>query len=247
VKIIYSELFNQFPEIVFGFSTKAGLNRTAPFYFNLSLTVGDDEKIVRENREAFYNNLGLTTESIAIQKQIHSEVVTVVYKSGLVGQSDAMITKETGLGLAISSADCVPIFIYDKENKIVAGVHSGWRGTQKQILKKTLSKLKTEFYSKPENIFAYIGPAISQKKYEVGKEVADQFDQKYSRYIDSKLCLDVTGVNLDVLSEFGIPKNQIEVSPLCSYSEKDLLHSFRRDGNNSGRALGVIALKGSKP
>ena len=115
MQIIKSSLFQKFPEIIFGLSTKTGLNRTEPFYFNMSLTVGDDPETVRENREAFYNELGLTTERIAIQKQIHSDIVTIVGESGLIGESDAMITAQKGIGLAISTADCTPIFIYDKK------------------------------------------------------------------------------------------------------------------------------------
>jgi copper oxidase (laccase) domain-containing protein len=65
-----------FQEITFGLSTKIGMKRALPFYFNLSLTVGDNPDIVNENREAFFNKLGLKTEQIAIQKQIHSDIIT---------------------------------------------------------------------------------------------------------------------------------------------------------------------------
>lgn len=246
MQIIRSELFAQFPEIVFGFSTKIGLNRPAPFYFNMSLTVGDDEILVRQNRESFFNQLGLTTANVAIQKQIHSDIITEVSCGGLVGESDALITKNKGIGLAISSADCVPIFIYDRQNEIVVGIHSGWRGTQKQVLKKTLAKLESEFKSKPENLFAYIGPSVSLLNYEIGDEVAVQFDKKYILEQDKKLFLDVVKVNLDFLTDFGMELKQIEVSPLCSYKENKLLHSYRRDGVNSGRALGVIAMMEKK-
>jgi polyphenol oxidase len=242
MQIIKSELFKQFPEIIFGFNTKIGLNRPAPFYFNMSLTVGDEEKVVRENREYFFNQLGLTIQNVAIQKQIHSDIITETNQGGLIGESDALITKQRGIGLAISSADCVPVFIYDKLNKVIAGVHSGWRGTQKQILKKTLVKLRSCFNSEPENLFVFIGPSVSQKNYEVGKEVADQFDGSYVLQKDQKLFLDVVQINLDFLYEFGIGSNQIEVSPLCSYEEKEVLHSYRRDGMKSGRSLGVISM-----
>jgi len=76
MRIIESQLFKRFPEIIFGLSTKIGLNHNSPFHFNLSLTVGDDPEIVRKNREAFFNELGFTTSQIAIQKQIHSDIIT---------------------------------------------------------------------------------------------------------------------------------------------------------------------------
>jgi hypothetical protein len=244
MKIIFSNLFKKFPEIIFGFSTKIVLNRASPFYFNLSLTVGDDEEIVNENRDYFFNKIGLSTAQIAFQKQIHSDIIKFIDTPGLFGESDALITKNRGIGLAISAADCTPIFIYDSENKIIAAVHSGWKGTQKKILKKVLANLSFHFKSNPENLYVYIGPAISQKNYEVGSDVAVLFDQKYLLLKEKKIYLDVTGANLDMLLNFGIPEENIEVSEYCTYNEKDLLHSYRRDGNISGRMLGVIALKG---
>lgn len=244
MKIIKSKLFERFPEIVFGMSTKIGLDRKSPFYFNLSFTVGDSAAIVRENRNVFFNELGLDPNQVAYQKQIHSDLIKFTETPGLLGESDALITTKQNIGLAISTADCTPIFVYDPENKIIAAVHSGWRGTQKQILKKTIDNLINNFNTKAKNLFVYVGPSISQKNYEVGEEVGAQFDQKYIKNQNGRLYLDVLKANVDMLNDFMIPTNQIEVSHLCTYSEKELLHSFRRDGNFSGRSLGVIAMKG---
>jgi len=41
----------------------------------------------------------------------------------------------------------------------------------------------------------------------------------------------------------GVKEKNIQVSKLCSYEYANLLHSYRRDGIKSGRALGVIAIK----
>jgi len=244
MKIIKSKSFESLPNIGFGFSPKLAYERTAPFYFNLSLTVGDDEKIVKENRELFFNELGLTTSQIAFQKQIHSDIITIVDCPGIVGESDALITTKTNIGLAISAADCTPIFIFDSTKQIVAGIHSGWRGTQKQIVLKTLLKLQNEFGSLTNDLFVYVGPSISQKHYEVGSEVAELFKPEYVSNHNGKKYLDVLSANVDMIEEFGVPINQIEISPYCSYIEKNLLHSYRRDGKTSGRHLGVIFLKG---
>ncbi|KAF0214262.1 MAG: Multi-copper polyphenol oxidoreductase [Ignavibacteria bacterium] len=244
MKIIRSTIFDQFPEVNFGFSPKQALDRPEPFCFNLSLTVGDDEKIVKENREAFFNEIGLTTSQIAFQRQIHSDIITVVNKPGVIGESDALITTKRNIGLAVSAADCTPIFIFDSVNKVIAGVHSGWHGTEKQIVMKTIKKLESEFNSKLDDLFVYIGPSISQKFYEVGEEVAGLFNSIYVNKEGGKLYLDVLSVNVDLIEGYGVPVNQIEISPYCSFQEKNILHSYRRDGKNSGRHLGVISLKG---
>jgi len=241
--ILKSKLLTQFPDVKFGFSTKIGLNREPPFYFNMSMTVKDNKDIVLENRTAFFNYFGLAYNEAVLQKQAHTDIITYVKKGGQLEESDALITDKLNTGLVISSADCTPIFIYDKKNKVIAGVHSGWRGTEKKILWKTLNKLFGEFGSLPENLFVYIGPSISQNNYEVGTEVAALFNKKYTRQRGDKFLLDVNRANYDMLIESGVPENNIENSQLCSYDMKNLLHSYRRDGIQSGRALGVIVLK----
>ena len=243
--ILKSHILSEFPEINFGFSTKIGLNRKEPFCFNMSMTVKDNKDIVIENRTAFFSYFGLAYTDVALQRQTHTDIITYVKNGGQLGESDALITDNLNTGLAISSADCTPIFIYDRKNRIIAGVHSGWRGTEKRILQKTIIKLVSEFASLPENLFVYIGPAISQKNYEVGPEVAALFEDKYKCQKEDKYLLDVTGANYDILIESGIPERNIEKSELCSFDMKDILHSYRRDGINSGRALGIIVLKGS--
>ena len=144
--------------------------------------------------------------------------------------------------MAVSVADCVPILLYDPVKKIIAGVHSGWRGTEKKILLKTLKELKN-YGSLPENLVAYIGPSISKNVYEVGKEVAEFFDEKYLEQKGEKFLLDVASVNFDILLDAGVKKNNIQLSSLCTFAMKDVLHSYRRDGNKSGRSYAVIALR----
>jgi purine-nucleoside/S-methyl-5'-thioadenosine phosphorylase / adenosine deaminase len=241
--IIKSLLLSRHEETVFGFSTKIGAGRKPPYYFNMSKSVGDGEKIVSENRELFFKELRLKTENVVLQKQVHGDNISYVINGGFYGESDALITDKKKLGLAISTADCTPIFIFDKKNKVIAAVHSGWRGTEKKILLKVLQKLKEDFNSSPKDLITYIGPSISQKNYEVGKEVAEKFDKKYLIPKGTKFLLDVAGINYDILISFGIPEENIQLSSYCSLEMKYLLHSYRRDGLHSGRALGIIAMR----
>lgn len=237
-------ILTQFGSVACGFSTKIGLTRKPPYNFNLSHSVGDDAEIVEENRKEFFSAFGLDNNSLVFQKQIHSDIITYAGKPGSVGESDALITDKPNLGLVISAADCVPVFMYDAENKVIAGVHSGWRGTQKQILKKTLMKLQADFSTKPESLYVYIGPSISQKNYEVGAEVAELFEDRYlESKSDGKYLLDVSAVNYDALLNFGVPEHRIQLSTLCTYDNGKLLHSYRREGAESGRSLGVIVMK----
>lgn len=242
--ILKPYIFNRYPEIIFGFSTKIGGNRNSTFDFNLSYSVGDDNSIVDYNRQLFLNALGLSTNTVGFQRQIHSDIIKTIDCAGDNGESDALITDKKNLGLAIIFADCTPIFIFDFKKKVIAAVHSGWRGTEQKILFKTLIKLQKDFASNPEDMVVYIGPSISAPNYEVGNEVAEKFDENYVLKKDGKLFLDVSGINYKILLDYGIPQNQIQKSELCTYEFKTLFHSYRRDGNKSGRSLGIIAIKG---
>lgn len=211
---------------------------------NLSSHVGDEQANVDENRRRFFEAIGIPGSTKKVyQNQVHSANVNLVLgDEGVVRESDALITLEPNVLLAVSVADCTPVLLYDPETKLIAAVHAGWRGTE-QMIALTVVRRMIELGSKPENIFAFIGASASQEKYEVGVEVATLFEEKYSRpKEDGKYLLDVKRANLDQLLFAGIPRDQIEVSPLCTISD-ERLHSFRRDGKRSGRMLAVIMRK----
>jgi len=241
--IIKPFIFKRFSEIIFGFSTKIGPDAKQPYYFNLSYSVGDEKEIVDSNRKLFFKELGLNEKMVSYQKQVHEDKINTVSSSGRCGESDALITTTKNLGLAISSADCPAIFIYDPIQKVIAAVHSGWKGTEKKILRKTIQKLKNDFNSVPANLICYIGPSISQKNYEVGEEVASKFENEFVSINENKFYLNLSGANYKMLVNEGVRKANIQVSGLCSYEYENILHSYRRGGDKSGRALGVIAMK----
>jgi len=230
-------------EVIFGFSTKIDDRTDSPFGFNLSLTVGDAGGKAEGNRQRFFKSLGLENR-VATQNQVHSDKIIFVEKPGAQGESDAMITDKPNLGLAISTADCATIFLFEPKRKIIAGVHSGWRGTSLAILEKTITKLVQEYGANPKEIIAYLAPSISQKNYEVGVEVARHFEDKYLLPKGEKFLLNVSKINYDILCKFDVKKENIQLSTLCSLEWNSLLHSYRRDGNLSGRTLGVLAMKG---
>jgi hypothetical protein len=210
----------------------------------MSYNVNDNPDRVDENRRTFFNSMGLSNDTICYQKQVHGDTISTVSKSGNCGESDAIITNKVNLGLVISSADCPAIFIYDRQNKIIAAVHSGWRSTAKNILEKTLLKLINNFGSKSENLICYIAPSISLRNYEIGKNVAENFNSEHINLKNGKFYLDLKNANYKMLLNAGVKKSNIQVSKLCTFEYNSLLYSYRREGEESGRAVGVIAMKG---
>ena len=176
-------------------------------------------------------------------QQVHSSSVQIIDKPGTYADTDALITISKNIYLIISVADCFPILVYDKVNMVVAAIHSGWRGTQKQILSHTLTKMISELNCKPENLYVFTGPGICEKHFEIGKEVVKLFDSKYLNINNGKYFIDLKANLSDQLSLLKIPGENIEFSSLCTFHEKDYLHSYRRDREKSGRMMAVIGMK----
>ncbi len=236
------KIFRQFPEVVSGMTMR--VPRLGGYGFNLSNAVGDAFNIVEENRSRVVEALGFERDRLALQRQVHGTSVARVGHGYEPSESDAMVTNEAGWTLGTSIADCVPVLIYDKRSRVVAGVHSGWRGTEQGVLSATLSFLMKEFSSDPQEVYLFIGPAASACCYEVGKEVAERFAERYSRATrPDKYHLDNKGRVLDQALEWGIPPENIDLDPRCTICD-ERFHSFRRDGPRSGRMLALIGLKG---
>jgi polyphenol oxidase len=241
MQLLYEpKIFKRFPQVRAALTQRGETD--PPYGFNMSLTVGDDEARVRANRARLAERLGFEPDRLAPQRQVHGCTVRHVEHGYLPDESDALIGAERGWLLAVSVADCVPVLIYDAARNVVAGVHSGWRGTARNIAGTTLDQLSRTHGSSASDLHLYIGAAASQCCYEVGDDVASAFDARYSRPLGGgKYLFDNKGAVLDQILRWGVPPTQIELDPRCTICDS-ALHSYRRDGAKSGRMFAVIGL-----
>ena len=107
----------------------------------------------------------LSQEGMATLKQIHSAQVLVAEAAGLIGEGDALVTARAGVTVSVRTADCYPILLADVEQRVVAAVHAGWRGTHAEIVIEALRKMQSD----PRNVRAAIGPGIGKCCYHVGQ------------------------------------------------------------------------------
>ena len=241
--IIRSEILSRFSEIAHGISTKLGGNPSPPYYNNMSFKVGDAEENVKGNRDKFFGSLGIDQKLLAIPQQVHSDEIKVIDRPGYYKDCDGLITATRGVYLIISTADCYSIMMYDTANKVIANIHSGWRGTQKRIVTKAVNMMKSQFGTKSDNLYVFIGPGISCDNFEVGEEVVKLFEEKYILRKNSKYFVDLKLNIIDQLKSSGTAETNLEIYPYCSFYMKEYLHSYRRDRGNSGRMYSVIGLK----
>lgn len=191
-------------------------------------------KTILKNRERFLKKLNIHPSMIVSGGLSQDNRIKVVEKGDrgkIIKNTDGLLTKEKVLFLAITVADCLPIFIYDKREELVGILHAGWRGLSKNIASLAIKKMRKAFGSKPENILAGIGPGICLKHYSIGGKVIQHFQSFLEGLIfeKGKCFLDLKKIaKLQLLKE-GLRFKNIEITPGCTFCQKDKYFSFRRD------------------
>jgi YfiH family protein len=224
-------------------STRHGGVSLPPFEsLNLGLSTTDEPQRIEKNRQIFFQSLGLAVEQSASAHQVHGDDVLLVEKPGRYDGFDALITAQSGIFLAVTVADCTPILVADPINRVVAGIHAGWKGTIAGLVRKTVLMMQSQYGSNPENCLAYVGTCIDECSFEVDADVADHFSTPYKRWDADrqKFFIDLKAANRDYLLETGIPSTQIEVSPFSTVLHNEVYFSYRKEKGLTGRMINVI-------
>ena len=246
--------------IAHGFFTRRGGVSSGPFEsLNFAVGVGeitDDEAKVMQNYQLAAEVFGLNKEDICRSYQTHTSVVEIAtendrgrgislppYDHGV----DGMVTLEKNLLLSVRTADCVPILLGDKNNKVCSAVHAGWRGTVGGIIDNAV-KIMVEKGVSLSDIVVAIGPCVGQCCYEVGEDVLKEFlkiSTECKRFFTprgEKYMLDLVGANEFVLELSGIKNENISSLGLCTKCHEDKFFSHRRNGSVRGTMSAFIHL-----
>ena len=234
-------------------SRRGGVSKSKYQSLNFSYKVGDKEQHVKENRNSLAEALAIQPKYLLFPDQCHTRNVYEVKcnsKTEDLLSTDALITNCRNICISVLTADCVPILLFDPVMHAVGIVHSGWKGTVSRIAARTIEKMVKIYGSKPQNVLVCIGPSISQKHYEVGSEVARQFEFWFadtpSIFIRNpatgKTHINLWEANIQLLLRQGILKRNIEISDICTYENSSLFFSARRDGYHCGRFASGIML-----
>lgn len=246
------------------FSTRmGGVSKGIYSTMNLSYTRGDEKEDVDENFRRIADVLGCSLKDIVCSDQTHTVNLRVVsHEDGGKGilrerdytDIDGLMTDEPGLVLATFYADCVPLYFVDTRKRAVALAHSGWRGTVARMGRCVAEKMKEVYGTRPEDIVAAVGPSICRACYEVSEDVAEAFAQEFRgqgrtdeiliNKGGGKYQLDLWRANEIILTEAGIPGEQIQVTDICTCHNSDYLFSHRASQGrrgNLGAFLGLIS------
>ena len=179
--MILSKKLSKLKEISHGFFNNEGGCSTG-IYKSLNCGPGsnDNKTKVLKNLRIVKNKINKNSKNIFLLHQIHSNKFVFINKYSKYRKkkkADAVITNIPKLPIAILTADCAPILIYDKQKKMIAAIHAGWKGVYKGIISKVINFMIKKGCEK-KNMIAVIGPCIAQKSYNVREDFRRKFLKK---------------------------------------------------------------------
>lgn len=217
--------------------------------FNLATHVGDQASAVAANRDSLLQGCS-DLQHIQWLEQVHGNQV-VVAGTGAPMQADASYSSRANLACAVLTADCLPLLICDRAGTQLAAVHAGWRGLAAGVIENTLA----HFSCSAQELLVWLGPAISQRHFEVGSEVRQNFlaaSNAQQREAISQAFVAHSSrpgfyfADLYQLARLRLQRAGVEAvygGEYCSYSDSDSgsaqFFSYRRDGQ-CGRMASLI-------
>ena len=238
-----------------GFFTRQG-GVSGGIYASLNCGPGsrDDAANVTENRARVADLIGAERDRLLSVQQQHSARVVIAekpWKADAIPQADAIVTATPGLAIGVLTADCAPVLFYDPEARVIGAAHAGWRGALSGIVEATIEAMQ-KLGARKESIAAAIGPAISQRTYEVGHDfmqnvLAQDSDAAPYFAIDEgsgEPHFDLAGYVGERLARAGV--GDVSDLGLCTYCDETRLFSYRRSQhhgeNDYGRQISAILL-----
>ncbi len=230
-----------------------------PLDFGSNDTYRENKEEADANYKSVCELLKLDSKNIVRPYQTHTNNVkditeeTGVFPKKLV-DIDGLVTDKRNKILSLTFADCTPIYLFDKNKKIIGNIHSGWQGTVKRISEKAIEFMKQKYNCDPKDIICIIGPTIRECHFEVQKDVRDIFYNefksmnniddiiKYNEESNSYF-INTVEINKNLLLQQGILEENIVDSKVCTFCNSDIIHSYRKEGIEAGRNTSLICLK----
>jgi YfiH family protein len=160
--------------------------------------------------------------------------------------ADAAVARVPGVVCVVRSADCLPVLMCDRQGRVVAAAHAGWRGLAAGVLEATLVAMRAA----PTDVCVWLGPAIGPRAFEVGADVLDAHcaaDPGAAEYFQplrsGKWFADLYALARRRLARVGV--TTIHGGGRCTLTERETFHSYRRDGATAGRMATLIWIAGT--
>jgi YfiH family protein len=212
--------------------------------FNLASHVGDKPAQINAHRTELAKQVGLEKKNLCWLEQVHGQNIVAAQQFSAPPKADGSDTRKINQACIVMTADCLPVLLCDKKGTQVSAIHAGWRGLADGILEKAVSR-----FSAADELIAWLGPAISQRHFEVGQDVHEAFISNNPAHQNAfipgaekdKWMADIYQLARTQLIKSGV--TSIFGGDFCTYTEAERFYSYRRDGAQSGRMASVIYLQ----
>ncbi|MBQ1503069.1 MAG: laccase domain-containing protein [Clostridia bacterium] len=244
------------------FSTRLGGASALPHTasMNVGFGRGDDDKTVLRNMEILCDLARLPFGGLIVSPQFHTSVVRRVTASdagdGIEREnpspSDGFVTDSPGVCFIVRTADCTPILLAGKTDAgrpVVGAAHAGWRGTV-GLIAGELVKGAVSLGAAKESLRAAIGPCIGKCHFEVKEDFIESvsdirgkdFASRHIEKRDGSYFADMVSMNVEILTSFGIARENIDVAGQCTVCDPVTYHSHRATGGVRGTMGSVIGI-----
>ncbi len=223
---------------------EGGVSRPPAQSFNLARKSGDDPAAVEENRRRL--SRALAPGRLVFLRQVHGNTVLSLAeppageRSPVAGTGDAFITDQSGLLLTILVADCQAVLLFDPRQRVVANIHSGWRGSIANVIGATVAAMARDFGCRPDDLLAGVGPSLGPCCAEFinyRNEIPTAF---WHRRVSAHH-FDFWAISHDQLTAAGLAAGHIALSRICTRCQSQRFFSYRA-GHKVGRFAAVIGM-----
>lgn len=221
-------------------------NKVINDYKDLCTAIGTDHKNCVKPCQEHTKNIRIVKQKM---NRGNLDFEQEEYKS-----TDGLITNQDNITLATTNADCILLIFFDPVKKVIANVHSGWRGTLQRISVKAVNKMKNEFGCNPQDIICCICPSIRKCHFKVHSDVQEPYYNEFKnlKEIDNLIVtilnedrwsIDTVEINKIILKQAGLREENIIDCEICSVCNSDQIHSFRVEKEGYGLSTAIIELK----
>lgn len=243
-----SSLLSAIPGLVHGFSDRQGGVSTGRFSsLNLGSRWGDEPDRVAENLRRLAAAGGFPPAALRTVRQVHGTTVVHAADVGDATEADALwcARDDAPCVVAVGTADCVPVLLADRDGRLAAAIHSGWRGTAADVVGATVAALVD---AGARELVAAIGPCIELAAFEVGEEVAACFDDAFvDRRLGPRPHVDLVAAVRAQLVAAGVRGEAIDRVGGCTHTDARRWFSYRRDGAGIGQMLAFAGFSPATP
>ncbi|MCX8074714.1 MAG: peptidoglycan editing factor PgeF [Clostridia bacterium] len=225
---------------------------------NFKLNTGDKKENIYKNLDIICSELKIDPSNIYMAKQTHTDKVLILdldnmseyeYKKENQSEIDGYITDKKNIATLVTTADCNPIIIYDPIKNVVSNIHSGWRGTVKQIYLNAVKAMNKRFNSKYSDMIVCIGPSINKCCWNSSdSRLKEEFLKLWpyeDEYIISKsngeYFVDFPYVIKKELMNIGVQDENIILSNICTVCNEEKFFSYRRTRKSGIEQYGTMA------